>query len=223
MMESSSTAWVEVAVAAVVGVWAGWLLASQVDRRHSISNTVERPILAVVTGTLCGVMAARFDSAVSIAAHCLLCAGLVVLSAIDLHTHRLPREISFSTLAAGAPLLAMSALVEGEPHRIVTMVIGATIALAAMLGLYTVSRGGLGDGDVRMSPLLGAYLGWTGIAQVPIGLFLGFVFGAAFGVVAIATGAADRKTVIPFGPFLAAGTVVALVFGQQIIDVVLVP
>jgi leader peptidase (prepilin peptidase)/N-methyltransferase len=86
--------------------------------------------------------------------------------------------------------------------------------------VYTASRGGLGDGDVRLSPLLGAYLGWLGLGYVPVGLFLGFLFGAVVGVAAMAIGTAGRKTAIPFGPFLAAGTIVAVFIGDWVIDVV---
>ena len=84
--------------------------------------------------------------------------------------------------------------------------------------LYVASRGGMGDGDVRLSPLLGAYLGWLGLAYVPVGLFLGFLFGAIVGVAAMVIGRAGRKTAIPFGPFLAAGTIVAVFVGQPMID-----
>ena len=87
-----------------------------------------------------------------------------------------------------------------------------------MATLYVVSKGGLGDGDVRLSPLLGAYLGWLGLGFVPVGLFLGFLFGAVVGVAAMALGRAGRRTAIPFGPFLAAGTIVAVFVGQSVID-----
>jgi leader peptidase (prepilin peptidase) / N-methyltransferase len=97
-------------------------------------------------------------------------------------------------------------------------VVGAALALAFMGSLYVVSRGGLGDGDVRLSPLLGAYLGWLGLAYVPVGLFLGFLFGAVVGVAAMAAGRAGRRSAIPFGPFLAAGTVVAVFVGRAVID-----
>ena len=59
------------------------------------------------------------------------------------------------------------------------MLLGAGCALAFMAIVYVVSRGGMGDGDVRLSPLLGAYLGWLNPGLVAVGLFMGFLFGAA--------------------------------------------
>lgn len=163
-------------------------------------------------------MAFRFGASWATVAYCVLCAGLLALTWIDLRTMRLPREITYTTLAIGAPLLVIAALVEDEPRRIVTMLAGAAIALAFMALVYAASRGGLGDGDVRLSPLLGAYLGWIGLAHVPVGLFLGFLFGAVVGVAAMAVGGAGRRTAIPFGPFLAAGTVVAVLVGRPIVE-----
>jgi len=84
--------------------------------------------------------------------------------------------------------------------------------------LYAVSRGGMGDGDVRLSPLLGAYLGWLGLPYVPIGLFLGFLLGSVVGVGAMVIGRAGRKTALPFGPFLAAGTLLTVFVGRAAID-----
>ena len=100
------------------------------------------------------------------------------------------------------------------------MLFGALIALVIMLGVYLASRGGMGDGDVRLSPLIGAFLGWLNPGIVPIGLLFGFCAGALVGVVLLAIGAAGRKTALPFGPFLALGAIVAVFAGQSFVGVV---
>jgi leader peptidase (prepilin peptidase)/N-methyltransferase len=53
---------------------------------------------------------------------------------------------------------------------------------------------------------------------VPLGLFLGFLLGAVVGVVMMAVSKAGRKTALPFGPFLAAGTVLAVFIGDWGVD-----
>jgi leader peptidase (prepilin peptidase) / N-methyltransferase len=147
--------------------------------------------------------------------YCVFAAGLIALTAIDLRTHRLPREITYATAAAGVPFLVVDALVRDESTRITNMLIGAAIALAVMALIYVASRGGMGDGDVRLAPLLGAFTGWLGLTTVPIGLFLGFFFGAMVGMAMMIGGKADRKTALPFGPFLAAGAMVAVFVGRR--------
>jgi leader peptidase (prepilin peptidase)/N-methyltransferase len=165
--------------------------------------------------------ALRFGAEPELIAYCILGAALVALTWIDLHERRLPREISYTALGLGAVALAVAALANGEGERIVLMALGAAIAVAVMGGIYVASKGGLGDGDVRLSPLLGMYLGWLNPGIVPVGLFFGFVFGAVVGVALMARGTAGRRTALPFGPFLALGTVVAVFAGQRFVDIVL--
>jgi leader peptidase (prepilin peptidase)/N-methyltransferase len=54
-----------------------------------------------------------------------------------------------------------------------------------------------------------------------VGLFYGFILGAVIGVVMMIVGKAGRRTQLPFGPFLAAGSIVAIFYGQNLIDLVL--
>ena len=195
-----------------------WLVLGGKCRRCRTAIGVEPLVLELATAGTFVAMALHFNRPWETAAFCVLSAGLIGLSWIDLRTKRLPREITYATLAIGAPLLIVAALVRDEPRRIATMGGGAAIALAFMGVLYLVSRGGLGDGDVRLSPLLGAYLGWLGLPYVPVGLFLGFLFGSIVGVAGMALGRAGRKTALPFGPFLALGTLVAVFVGRWAID-----
>lgn len=197
-----------------------WLVLGGRCRRCRSNIGIEPLVLELSTGVLFAAIAAKFGLSWELPAYVALAAGLIALTWIDLRTHRLPREISYTTLAIGSPLLVIAALVRDEPGRIATAAGGAAIAAAAMGALYVVSRGGLGDGDVRLSPLLGTYLGWLGLGFVPVGLFLGFVYGAVVGVAAMAVGRAGRKTAIPFGPFLAAGTITAVFAGRPLIDAV---
>ena len=124
-------------------------------------------------------------------------------------------------MVLGAVSLSVAALVVDEPERIWMAALGAAIALATMWLIYTFSRGGMGDGDVRFAPLLGMYLGWLNPGIVLPGLFFGFLAGAVVGVAMMAIDRAGRRTAVPFGPFLALGTVLAIFVGQHFVDLVL--
>ena len=197
-----------------------WFVLGGKCRRCRTDIGIEPLVLELTTGALFTATAVRFHLSWELPAFAILATGLVALTWIDLRTKRLPREITYTTLLVGAPFLVVAALARDEPRRILWAAAGAVIALAAMGALYVISRGGLGDGDVRLSPLLGAYLGWLGLGYVPLGLFLGFVYGAVVGVAAMAVGRAGRKTAIPFGPFLAAGTITAVFAGRTMIDAI---
>ena len=79
----------------------------------------------------------------------------------------------------------------------------------------------MGFGDVKLSFSLGVALGWLSWGSVFLGLFLGFLLGAVIGVILIATKIKSRRDHVPFGPFLAAGTVLAILFGQALLDLYL--
>lgn len=198
-----------------------WLALRGKCRRCRAPIGVEPLVLELTTAGLFTVLAIKFQLSWELGAFCVLAAGLVALSWIDLKTKRLPREIIYVTAAIGVPLLCVAALVRHEPKRMLTMLIGAALALAFMGVVYLVSRGGMGDGDVRLSPLLGAYLGWLNPGFVAVGLFLGFVLGAVVGLALMAVGRAGRKTAVPFGPFLAMGALISIWIGQSLIDRIL--
>lgn len=70
--------------------------------------------------------------------------------------------------------------------------------------------GGMGAGDLKLAGVLGLVLGYLSVAALLVGAAAGFVFGAVVGVLLMATGAASRKTAIPFGPFMIGGAVFAI-------------
>ncbi len=183
---------------------------------------IEPIVVELTTAALFVLMAIRFDDTrAAIPAYCILMAVLVAQTWIDLHTQRLPREITYTGIVLGVISLTVAAIVLDEPERIWMMALGAVIALVAMWLIYTLSKGGMGDGDVRLAPLLGLYLGWLNPGIVLPGLFFGFVAGAVVGVAMMAVDRAGRRTAVPFGPFLALGTVVAIFVGQHFVDLVL--
>ena len=198
-----------------------WLALRGRCRKCHTNIGIEPLVLELSTALLFGLTAWHFGLSWRTPAFCVLMAGLVALSWIDLHTKRLPREITYWTAGLGAPLLVVAALVEHAPKRIWMMLLGAAISLAIMALIYWASRGGMGDGDVRLSPLLGAYLGWLNPGLAPVGLFFGFLIGAIVGVSMMIEQGGSRKMAVPFGPFLALGTVLAIFVGQRYIDLVM--
>lgn len=198
-----------------------WLALRGRCRQCHTSIGTEPLVLELSTAFLFGLTAWEFGFSWMTPAYCVLMAGLVALSWIDLKTQRLPRPITYWTAGLGAPLLCVAALVDGEPQRIWMAALGAAIAYAFIGGLYLITRGrGMGFGDVVLAPLLGMYLGFLNPGIVPVGLFFGFFIGALVSVAMMAFGKAGMKTAVPFGPFLALGTVVAVFVGQDYIDLI---
>src|SRR5205807_6234432 len=129
----------------------------------------------------------------------------------------IPNRIVYPTLAIALPLLAAAAAIDGRWRPLEHAAIGALVAWGLLLVIHVVSPRGMGFGDVRLAFVLGLFLGWLGLSHVFLGLFLGFLFGAAVGLALIVARRKGRREHIPFGPFLAAGAVVAVVAGSPIL------
>ena len=190
-------------------------------RRCRAPIGIEPVVIELATAGIFVLFALTFEDPAPLPAYCILGAVLVAQTWIDLHAPRLPRQITYAGMVLGGIALTITAIVVDEPERIWMMALGAAIALVTMWLIFWVGRGALGEGDVRLAPLLGMYLGWLSPAIVLPGLFFGFLAGAVVGVAMMAGGKARRRTALPFGPFLALGTVVAIFSGQQFVDLVL--
>ena len=71
-------------------------------------------------------------------------------------------------------------------------------------------------GDVKLSGLIGGFLGWLGWSQVILGIFAGFAIHALIGIVLMVTKRADRKTEFAFGPWMILGAVIGAMFGPAV-------
>jgi len=87
--------------------------------------------------------------------------------------------------------------------------VGAALLFVFYFVLMILPRG-MGFGDVKLSGLLGLYLGWLGWSSVAIGAFAGFLLGGVVGVLLMTLRGAGRKTRVPFGPYMLAGAVLAV-------------
>ena len=140
------------------------------------------------------------------------------LTWIDLDVHRLPVGMVVPTAAWTTVLLVVASLATGDLRWR-----GALVGLAVMGGFYLLLSllpgGGVGGGDVRLAPLIGAVLGWLGPGYLVFGMAAGFLIGGVVAVALLALGRAGRKTHIAYGPAMCLGAWVAIGFGDQIVAV----
>ncbi|MCL5061684.1 MAG: prepilin peptidase [Nitrospiraceae bacterium] len=76
------------------------------------------------------------------------------------------------------------------------------------------SRGGMGGGDIKLMAMVGAFMGWKAIFLTT---FIGSLVGSVVGIFLMVFKGKGRKTKIPFGPFLALGSIITLFFGGEIL------
>ena len=174
-------------------------------------------LLELGIGILFVLLAWRLTSAWALPAYCVLAAAVVGISAIDVEHMRIPSTLVYSTAVLGAPLLVLASAGTHRWSALLGALIGGAVAFAAFFTLFFAVPKGSGFGDVRLAGLCGGFLGWMGYREVIVGFLISFIVAGVPAAVLLAMHKVNRRTQIPFGPFLAAGTVITVLFGAPVI------
>ena len=136
-------------------------------------------------------------------------AVMVVVAFIDWELMIIPNKIVLPAAAIG-----LAASIAIDPAGWWVYLVSAVGAALFLFILALIWPGGMGAGDVKLALFMGAVLG----AMVIAAMFLAFLFGAIVGLVLIASKLKSRKDAIPFGPYLALGSVLALLYGPWMVS-----
>jgi leader peptidase (prepilin peptidase) / N-methyltransferase len=166
------------------------------------------PGVELVTALLIAGCVLAFGLTAEAAIAAFFCAVLVAVSAIDLEHRIIPNRI---VLPATVVVLVANTARDLSPEWAIAALAGSGFLLAAAL----VYPAGMGMGDVKLALLMGAALGRTVLAALMVGMLAAMVPSL---VLFARHGSKARKMGIPFGPFLAIGSVVALFWGHDLID-----
>ena len=166
------------------------------------------PAVELTTALLVAGCVLAFGLTADAAVATVFCIALVAISATDLEHRIIPNKI---VLPAAVVVLAAQTALHPSPE----WALGALGASGFLFVAALAYPAGMGMGDVKLALLMGAMLGRT----VGVALMLGMIAALVPGIVLLAKhGQKARKMGIPFGPFLAFGSVVALFWGHAILD-----
>ncbi len=187
-----------------------WLLLRGRCRHCREPISARYPLLELLTAAIFATVAAVRGVDADLIRVLPFAAALVALAAIDIEHRVLPNRIvvpmAVFGVAAGAVLAA---------PKLPELLIAGAAAFTALLLIALVQPRGMGMGDVKLAGAAGLFLG---LSIVPA-LLLAFLTGSVVGLGLMAIeGAAVRKRAIPFGPFLALGSLLALLVGPELID-----
>lgn len=145
----------------------------------------------------------------------LLYSSLLVVAGTDLSHKIIPNVITFPGILIGL-ISAATILPLGLVNGLLGLLVGGGILwVLAWASPYLFGKEGMGGGDIKLLAMIGAFLGWKpAVMTIMVGSFLG----SLVGVTLIAAKVIKREDYIPFGPFLVCGALVALFFGQSILD-----
>ena len=194
-----------------------WILLRGRCRACSARIPAQYPLVELLTSVLWAAVAATSSSWQTLLPGIVLMTLLIPLTWIDMHHRILPNRLTYPGIVVG---LAMSIGFGPQPRFIsqhwwwLEVVISAAAASGFLLVAALIKPGGMGLGDVKLAAMMGAFLG----APVAVAMFASFILALLPSLALIVRhGMAARKLAIPFGPFLAAGTVVGWFWGAAIL------
>ena len=190
-----------------------WLLLRGKCRRCGERISAEYPLLELATAGLVVLAAVRYPDPW----HAVLVGGLLSLmpgiALIDLRHRIIPNKLTYPALIVFAVLILLAWLI-GDAVDPVKAGIGLLLYGGILFVVAAVSRG-MGMGDVKLAAVIGLVFGSLGLRFVGVAAAAAIVLGGLGAVGALAMGK-GRKSAIPFGPYLAAGAVVAGLWGEPL-------
>jgi leader peptidase (prepilin peptidase)/N-methyltransferase len=140
----------------------------------------------------------------------------VLLAAIDLACLRLPDTLVIPSFWVASALLTLLALGTGRWPDLLRAGLAAATLGALFLMLAILPGAGLGYGDVKLAALLGLLLGWLGWGSVLLGGLLPWLFNGVVVIGLLLAGRVHRKSHLPFGPAMLAGSLAAVVLAGAV-------
>lgn len=195
-----------------------WLALKGRCRHCSARISPRYPIVELLTGVVFALITDWAPEATDLIAFLPFAWVLVVLAFIDLEHKILPNVIVLPSVVGMTVLLAIAAALGPGIGAWVRALGGGAAGFAVFLALAIISPRGMGMGDVKLAAVLGLALGYVAWARVFVGFFMGFLTGALGGLVLVAAKRAGIKAEVPFGPYLALGALIALLWGEPLVD-----
>lgn len=188
-----------------------WLMLRGRCRDCGASISWRYPFFEALTATLFAAVGWHDGLELVLMPDLLLVTTLVVVTNTDLDMRVVPNKILFASLIAG--LLAQAV---ARPDEWLEWTVSAVGAFAALFAAALAYPKGMGMGDVKLAGVMGLYLGRAVAPALLIAFLLGTLVG--LGVMARKGVAEGRKTAVPFVPFMAAGGVIGLFWGDAMIE-----
>jgi leader peptidase (prepilin peptidase)/N-methyltransferase len=177
--------------------------------------SIQYPIVELLTGLIYLIIYLIYGLSIQSLIYIILSSALIIIAFIDLNEQIVPDVISLPGIVIGFILSFFVPYISFINSALGVFVGGGIILVIGLAGSVIFKKEAMGGGDVKLAAMIGAFLGWRYIA---ISLFLGFFLGALAGIVLILSKIKSREDVVPFGPFIVLGSMITLLWGEQIIS-----
>jgi leader peptidase (prepilin peptidase)/N-methyltransferase len=200
-----------------------WLLLGGKCRHCKGTISARYPLVELGMGIFFVIVAWKFwpstgSSYLLLIAFLSLAAVSVVLALIDLDTQTLPNWLVLPSYFVGATLLGAAGIMSRDYGALFRAGVGMLALWLIYFGMAIAYPGGMGFGDVKLAGVLGLFLGYLSWGALFTGAFAAFVLGGTFGLALLLSRRADRKSGIPFGPWMLAGSWIGVLFSVPIVQ-----
>jgi len=171
------------------------------------------PLVEALTGIAFALAAWKFGPSAAAIGAMMFVASMIALTFIDVDKQLLPDDITLPLLWAGLLFNAFGVFTDLK-----SAVLGAAAGYLLLWSVYwlfklATGKEGMGFGDFKLLAAIGA---WTGWAMLPLTILLSSFVGAVVGIALMVLAKHGRDVPIPFGPYLAAAGVIALLWGKPL-------
>jgi leader peptidase (prepilin peptidase)/N-methyltransferase len=142
-------------------------------------------------------------------------ASLVLISFIDLRHQIIPDAVSLPGILAGFIISLIFVHITWYDSLIGIIAGGGVLYFVAFLFEVITGKEGMGGGDIKLLAMIGAWMGWRAL---PLIILLSSLTGIFIGGGSLLMSRQGLGTRIPFGPFLALGTLLYVFFGNELIS-----
>ncbi len=170
--------------------------------------SIRYPLVEIINGLMYAFIYYRFGLTSYGIVACIMFSTLLVISLIDLDEMIIPNKLVIF-------ILIVASIYTIIDKNYLDHIIGFFLVSSILLFIVVVTKGAMGMGDVKLMAVSGLLLGAYNIF---LALIVASVVGSIVSITLLALKKINRKNKVPFGPFLSFGIMVAIVFGEQIIN-----
>jgi len=175
--------------------------------------SIRYPLVEALSALLALAMLYRFGLNASFAVYYVWTCALLVITFIDLDHQIIPDSLSIGGIVAGLALVWWMPV--SYLDALIGLGLGAGLLIAVIYGYFFLTgKHGMGGGDVKLLGMIGVFTGWQGVLFT---IFTGSLVGSLVGIPWALLQRKNMQTAIPFGPFLALGAFIYVLFGEPII------
>ena len=181
--------------------------------------SIEYPIVEFLTGSIFALLHLRYGLSLELAGYAVMASILIAVSAIDLRHYIIPNKLTFPGMGIGLIFAVLMGLTSNRYslliNRLTGLIIGGgAILIMGLIGSAIFKKEAMGMGDVKLTGMIGVYLGFY--PHLIVVILLSAVLGSLIGLALILSGRKRAKSAIPYGPFLSGAALVSTFYGQQI-------